>query len=92
MGGVQSRDEIEMARAARSDRVRLMKLEEIEACAMKLPDSERAALAADLLCSLPAVLCDEDEGVAEARRRSRELAEDPSIGFTWEEIRRDLGR
>tara|TARA_R110002049_G_scaffold15246_4_gene62608 strand:+ start:1377 stop:1586 length:210 start_codon:yes stop_codon:yes gene_type:complete len=69
-----------------------MKLEEIEACAMKLPDSEKAVLAADLLCSLPAVLSDEDEGVAEARRRSHELAGDPSIGCSWEEIRRDLGR
>lgn len=69
-----------------------MKLEEIEACALRLPDSERAALAADLLCSLPAVLCDEDDGVAEARRRARELAEDPSMGCSWEAIRRDLCR
>jgi hypothetical protein len=37
-------------------------------------------------------LVDEDDGIAEARRRSRELAEDPSKDRTWEEIRRELGR
>jgi putative addiction module component (TIGR02574 family) len=69
-----------------------MKLEEIQASVMQLTDSQRATLAADLLSSLPGVLVDEDQGIAEARRRSRELAEDPSKGCTWEEIRQDLGR
>jgi hypothetical protein len=59
---------------------------------MQLPDAQRAALATELLCSLPAVLVDDDGGIAEARRRSRELAENPAAGCSWEEIRRDLGR
>lgn len=69
-----------------------MKLEEIQESAMQLPDSQRAMLAADLLCSLPGVLVEDDDGIAEARRRSRELAANPSAGCTWDEIRRDLGR
>ncbi|MFO1490964.1 MAG: addiction module protein [Kiritimatiellia bacterium] len=69
-----------------------MKLEDVQASAMKLPDAQRATLATELLCSLPAVLMDEDDGVAEARRRSRELAENPAAGSTWEKVRRDLGR
>jgi hypothetical protein len=70
----------------------VMQLEEIQKCAMDLPDGDRARLAADLLGSLPAMMVDPDDGIAEARRRSRELAENPSVGCTWEEIRRDLGR
>jgi len=69
-----------------------MKLEEIHESAMQLPDAQRATLAAELLCSLPGVLVDDDDGIAEAHRRSRELAENPSVGCTWAEIRRDLGR
>ncbi len=69
-----------------------MKLEELQRCALDLPDSERAALAAELLVSLPAVLVDEDDGVAEAIRRSKELDENPSMGCSWEEIKRSLGR
>ncbi|MBK1884643.1 addiction module protein [Luteolibacter pohnpeiensis] len=69
-----------------------MKLEEIQKCALDLPDSDRAVLAAELLVSLPAVLVDEDDGVAEATRRSKELENDPSMGCSWEEIKRSLGR
>ena len=69
-----------------------MKLQDVQECAMQLPDAQRAALAAELLCSLPAVLVDDDGGIGEARRRSQELAENPAAGCSWEEIRRDLGR
>ena len=69
-----------------------MKLEEIQKCALDLPESDRAVLAAELLVSLPAVLVDEDDGIAEAIRRSKELAEDPSMGCSWEEIKQSLGR
>jgi len=69
-----------------------VKLEEIQQRAMELTDSDRATLAAELLTSLPSILVDEDEGVAEARRRSRELKEDPSTGCSWDEIKRTLGR
>lgn len=69
-----------------------MKLEEIQKCAMELPDPDRASLATELLISLPAVLVDEDDGIAEARRRSKELDEDPSAGCSWQEIKQALGR
>lgn len=69
-----------------------MKLQDTQSRAMELPDGERASLAAELLGSLPAMLVDDDDGIAEARRRSLELADNPSVGCSWEEIRRDLGR
>lgn len=69
-----------------------MKLEEIRESVMQLTEAQRATLAADLLDSLPGILLDEDDGIAEARRRSEELAKDPSVACSWEEIRRDLGR
>lgn len=69
-----------------------MSISEIRTSALGLPDSDRAALAAELLISLPAVLFDGDDGVAEAMRRSRELDENPSMGCSWEEIKRSLGR
>src|SRR5581483_5928079 len=46
---------------------------EVEQEAMKLPEAQRATLASRLLASLPAVLSDDDEGVAEALRRDAEL-------------------
>jgi hypothetical protein len=49
---------------------------EIEKLALDLPERERAALAANLLDSLPAILSDEDDGVAEALRRDTELDTD----------------
>lgn len=55
---------------------------------MKLPEAERATLALRLLDSLPAVLSDEDEGVAEALRRDAELERDPAVGLTLEQLRR----
>ena len=62
-------------------------LSEIEREAMKLPEIGRAQLASRLLNSLPAVLSDEDDGVAEALRRSAELAEDPGATITFEELK-----
>ena len=59
---------------------------------MGSPDSDRASLAADLLTSLPAVLVDEDDGIAEGHRRSKEMDEDPSAGCSWLEIMQALGR
>jgi hypothetical protein len=46
---------------------------ELEKLALDLPEKERATLAANLLESLPGVLSDEDEGVAEALRRDAEI-------------------
>ncbi len=50
---------------------------EIEKLALNLPDKERATLAANLLASLPGVLSDEDEGIAEALRRDAEANLNP---------------
>lgn len=69
-----------------------MTFAEVQKCALAMPNSDRAALAAELLDSLPAVLVEEDEGVAAALRRSKELDEDPSMGCSWEEIKKGLGR
>jgi Putative addiction module component len=59
---------------------------------MHLPEDQRAALAAHLLSSLPAILHDDDEGIAEAIRRDAELDRDPSSGLTLQEFRKSLGR
>jgi putative addiction module component (TIGR02574 family) len=59
---------------------------EVEKLAFDLPDSERAVLAAHLLRSLPSVLDDEDEGIAEALRRDADFGADPEIGITLEHL------
>jgi len=57
---------------------------EVEKLALDLPETERAVLAAHLLGSLPSVLHDEDEGIAEALRRDAEFEANPSLGMTLE--------
>jgi putative addiction module component (TIGR02574 family) len=59
---------------------------EVEKLAFELPDSQRAVLAAHLLQSLPSVLHDEDEGLAEALRRDAELDANPEIGLSLEQL------
>jgi putative addiction module component (TIGR02574 family) len=59
---------------------------EVERLAFDLPDSQRALLAAHLLGSLPSVLHEDDEGIAEALRRDAELDADPNIGITLEQL------
>jgi len=51
---------------------------EIEKLALDLPDKERATLVANLLDSLPGILSEEDEGVAEALRRDAEAHVHPA--------------
>ena len=46
---------------------------EIEKLALDLSEEERATLAANLLDSLPGILSEEDDGVAEALRRNAEI-------------------
>ncbi len=60
--------------------------------AMGLTDSDRAALATELLYSLTATLSDEDEGVSEALRRDSEISANPSMGITWDALKNGLGR
>ena len=64
----------------------MVSIAEVEKLAFDLPDSERAVLAAHLLRSLPPVLYDEDEGVAEALRRDAELDVDSESGITLEQF------
>lgn len=59
---------------------------EVEKLALDLPDSERAVLAAHLLSSLPPVLDDKDEGIAEALHRDAELNANPQIGISLEHL------
>ena len=66
---------------------RIVKLEEP---ALDLPERERAALAANLLDSLPAILSDEDEGVAEALRRDAEIQADPDKGISLAQLNSQL--
>ena len=69
-----------------------MTVKELHDKALRLPDADRAALAAELLSSLPAVLAEEDGGVAEAKRRLKDLDENPEQGVSWSDIKNDLGR
>ena len=59
---------------------------EVEKLALDLPESERAILATHLLGSLPPILHDEDEGVAEALRRDSDLDAEPSSGMSLEQL------
>lgn len=59
---------------------------EIERLALELSESDRARLASRLFHSLPPVAFDEDGGIAEARRRDREMDRDPSRGMSIEEL------
>lgn len=66
-------------------------IDEVEKLALDLPESQRATLAGRLLGSLSPVLHDEDEGVAEARRRDSELDADPLSGMSLEQLDRQIG-
>ena len=59
---------------------------EIEKLALALPEKERAALAANLLESLPGILFDEDEGVAEALRRDAEIKANPGQAISLAQL------
>ncbi len=70
----------------------MSKASEIYSQVLDLPEDQRASLACDILDSLPASLSDDDDGLAEARRRSKELDENPSMAVSWEDIKTSLGR
>lgn len=59
---------------------------EVEKLALDLTEQERATLAANLLNSLPGILSDEDEGVAEALRRDAEIKADPALAISLAEL------
>ena len=64
----------------------MVTITEVEKLAFDLPDSQRAVLASHLLRSLPSVLHDEDEGIAEALLRDAEFDTDPNLGITLEQL------
>ena len=55
---------------------------------MELDVKERAILAEHLLRSLPSVLHDDDEGIAEALRRDAEMDQDSSASVSLDDINR----
>ena len=59
---------------------------EIEKLALDLPEQERARLAANLLESLPGVLSDEDEGIAEALKRDADLEANPDQAISLAQL------
>jgi putative addiction module component (TIGR02574 family) len=59
---------------------------EVEKLALDLPERQRATLAANLLESLPAVLSDKDEGLAEALRRDADLDANPDRAISLEQL------
>jgi putative addiction module component (TIGR02574 family) len=59
---------------------------EIEKLALDLSEQERAALALNLLESLPGILSEEDEGVAEALRRDAEMEADPNQAISLTQL------
>jgi hypothetical protein len=65
---------------------------EVEKLALDLPENQRAVLAAHLLHSLPAVLHDEDEGIAEALRRDAELDAGASPAISLKELDEQIER
>jgi hypothetical protein len=65
---------------------------EVEKLALDLPEGQRAVLAAHLLGSLPSVLHDEDEGIAEALRRDAELDANPPAGISLEQLDQQVER
>ena len=67
---------------------------EVEKLALDLSEQEWAALAAHLLDSLPGILSNEDEGIAEALRRDSEIETDSAraislagVGFVTSRVR-----
>ena len=70
----------------------MVTITEVEKLALDLPEGQRAILAAHLLGSLPSVLHDEDEGIAEALRRDADLDVDPSSGMSLEQLDEQIKR
>ena len=70
----------------------MTRVQEIREQTTALSTSEKAELAADLLECIPPILDDEDEGVAEARRRDQDMDRDPAASLTWDQLRRGAGR
>jgi hypothetical protein len=69
-----------------------LKWDSFEKLALDLLESQRAVLASHLLGSLPPVLHDEDEGIAEALRRYAELDANPAAGISLKQLDKQIER
>lgn len=67
-------------------------VEELEKLVLDLPEEERAHLAASLLDSLPGILSDQDDGVAEALRRDAELDAHPERAISFDQLDTSIRR
>jgi hypothetical protein len=67
-------------------------LDAVRPLAMSLSLGDRAELAGELLGSLPSLLQDDDDGVAEALAREAEAESNPSAVMTLAEFETSLGR
>lgn len=65
-------------------------INEVETLAFALSESDRAVLAAHMLESLPRVLIEKDDGIAEAMRRDAESDLHPEVGLSLEEFDRRI--
>ena len=65
---------------------------EVEKLAFDLPETQRAILAAHLLESLPPVLQDDDDGIAEALLRDADLEAHPETGISLEQLDQQIAR
>jgi putative addiction module component (TIGR02574 family) len=63
---------------------------EVEKLALALSERERATLIANLLDSLPPILSDDDEGIAEALRRDAELDANPDLAISLADLDADI--
>jgi hypothetical protein len=64
----------------------MVTIAELENLAFSLPENERAVLASHLLRSLPPVLEEQDDDVAEALRRDAELDAHPHLALTLDQL------
>lgn len=65
---------------------------DVEKLALDLPETQRAIIAAHLLESLPSVLQDDDDGIAEALARDAALDQDPASGSSLEQLDEQVAR
>ena len=65
---------------------------DVEKLALDLPEGQRAILAAHLLGSLPPVLHEDDEGLAEALERDAELDANPALAVSLEQLDEQVRR
>lgn len=88
----RARQELLLAKMASVMLMVVATITEVEKLALDLPESQRAVLAAHLLGSLPPVLHDEDDGIAEALRRDAELDTNSTLGVSLEKLDQQIDR